>query len=669
MKYEQHISINNGIWKILNRKNFLEYVAKNIYDEDIDILFNCIKIMYTKTSPKYDLVSEQRFAYSIYRDKKQEMYSNNILHGVAVFLTIAGNNLELFTACSKYKVEICIHNIISEVFSFVDWKNYATLQEIFDYLAEAAPESFLSSMEKAIIDNNIGLIEYLQEKETSIAEINYGDHFRWTLTKLAAYPDYFAKACYILFLLAKNREVYLDSLVGVILPWFPQTLAKASVRIGMVKGLLRVDEDLGWKFLMKLMPNRTTTGNPVQKSKYMKQIDIPEKISSSEFWSDEENYIKLACGLAEKNEKRLIELLEVIDDVPKNIFDEIILTFEKNVNAVKNKFIIWNSIIDLLTKHKKYYDSSWALCKESICTLEELAKKYAPKSKIEQSKRLFQNEQYSLLEEKGSWTDNSEKLFLEQKEVVKKIYDEGGLRGILVYNESINRHDILGRAFSFCKLSDFETREVLLRIVSENTALYEFAKGFVSSIYNNYPDIFIKQVDLLDDENIKAKIYSEVHLTKMSIEAVSHFNRESQEIFWKNINIFGIDELQDNYFESVVINLNECKRIGDSINLLFYQIKYEKKKINIDLLIETLFLYVQNQQINVDIYSLQGIIQWLENNCDNEQIVTDIEWKYLNIFDEDNIPRLLQKALSTKPEFFMDILCGAFKGRNDERRE
>lgn len=48
----------------------------------------------------------------------------------------------------------------------------------------------------------------------------------------------------------------------------------------------------------------------------------------------------------------------------------------------------------------------------------------------------------------------------------------------------------------------------------------------------------------------------------------------------------------------------------------------------------------------------------------------EIEWKYLNIMDGDgeHTPKYLYRKLSTKPDFFMEVLSIAFKARNEEKR-
>ena len=664
----QQISINNRIWKISNRKNALEAMAKNIYDDNVDLLCTCSKKIYGIASPKYDLPSEQRYAYEIYKDQQKEVYSSSIIQGISEFFALAGNNTEIFTSCSKHKIELSINSIIENIFGFENWKNYASLQDIFDFFAEACPRTFLEEMEKALISNNEAFIEYINRNETGITTTYYGQQFKWILPKLAAFPEFFTKACHVLFLLASFREDYLNSLVGIVLPWFPQTLAKPNVRCGMIKGLVNSNEELGWKILMKLMPKRTTTGNPIQSPKYMNSLEIPENVAMIDYWKEEENYIRLACLCAIGKQDKLIQLIEVIDDVSKDIFNEIILVYEKSVNLVEDKTEIWDALLDIINKHRKYSDTKWALPEEALSKLEELAEKYRPSNLDVQSRRIFKNDQYDLLEEKGNWEENEKKLFDIQKDIIKDIYDRDKLKGILVFNQTIERQDILGRGLAYSEIQDSEAIEILKLAMSDDLKLKDFTRGYINAMSFVAHRQLLSYINCLETDLEKVKVYTEMQFSEMNIQTILKLSKEAQEYYWKNILIHGMEELPGDKFDLVIKKLNENKRIKDAICLLFYKGVYGKQLVCAECLVEALDLYVENQEVVIDSYKLRELIRWLEDNYADEQKIIDIEWKYLNIFDDENRPKFLQKEISNNPDFYMDMICYAFKGHKEEKR-
>lgn len=104
---------------------------------------------------------------------------------------------------------------------------------------------------------------------------------------------------------------------------------------------------------------------------------------------------------------------------------------------------------------------------------------------------------------------------------------------------------------------------------------------------------------------------------------------------------------------------------------IIHRLLHNKLKFDILLIYDTLNLYVGQQNTDpVDAYKLGELIGRLQNECDDQETIVEIEWKYLNILDGDgeHTPKYLYRKLSTKPDFFMEVLSVAFKARNEEKR-
>lgn len=670
---KDNIELVDNRWKINNRLSLLQEIANEIYDEHIDGLFFNIQKIWGEVDPKYGLPSEQRYASSVYLKNEKKVYSNNIRRGLIEFMAIAGNNTELFVSCSRYKIENCIAKEITKIFTCNDWKVYASLSEELDLLAESNPETFLSELEKALRNKKSSFIDYLNQKETGISETKYGYQLGWTLAKLASYSEYFAKSCSVLFLLSEFRLDFLPTLVGIVLPWYPQTTAKPNVRIGMIKGLLAENIEVGWNLLMMLMPKKTTIGNPVQQAKYMKNNILPESVTNKEFWELTIAYIRIACTYAIGDCSKLLQFVDIIDDVPVEIFMEVIETFKKSTPILNNseKEIIWNKIEDLITKHRKYSSSNWALPEEAIKVLEDLLIDYFPNDEYIQNKRMFRKEQYELVDRKDNWEEAEKGIFERQKEIIKIIYKEGGVEAVYQFNENIERVDIAGRCLAYIRLTAKESKSVIEKLESNILKKTEFVRGFILEIYYKNRVNLDKILNKINSEMVKIKVFAILPISEENINEVKNFSGEVQNFYWENIDIWGADKLSIEYFEFAVKKLNEVKRISKSIELIYYIGIHNKLKFDVLLIYNTLNLYVGHQNTDpVDAYKLGELIGRLQNECDDEETIVEIEWKYLNILDGDgeHTPKYLYRKLSTKPEFFMEILSVAFKARNEEKR-
>ncbi len=667
------IEFSDKRWKINNRLSLLQEIANEIYDEHIDGLFSNFQKIWEDVNPKYSLPPEQRYASSIYLNNEEKVYSNNILRGLIEFMAIAGNNTELFVSCSKYKIEYLIAKEIIKIFACNNWKVYASLSEELDLLAEANPEIFLSELEKALRDKKSAFIDYINQKETGITETKYGYQLGWTLAKLASYSEYFTKSCSVLFLLSEFRLDFLPTLAGIVLPWYPQTTARPNVRIGIIKGLLAENLEVGWNLLMMLMPKKTTTGNPVQQAKYMKNNILPESVTNKEYWELTIAYIRIACTYAIGDYSKLLQLVDVIDDVSADIFMEVIVTFQKSIPILNDseKEIIWNKIKDLITKHRKYNSSNWALPEESIKVLEDLLINYFPNDEYIQNKRMFRNEQYELVDSKDNWEEAEKGIFERQKEIIKSIYKKGGVESVQQFNENIERVDIAGRCMAYIQLKDKESKTVVEMLESNILKNTEFARGYILEIYYKNRVDLDKILSKIDSEIIKIKALSILPLSEKNINEVNKFSIKIQNYFWKNIDIWGTDKLSKEYFELAVRKLNSVKRVRKSIEMIYYIGIHKELKFDVLLIADTLNLYVDQQNTEpVDAYKLGELIGRLQKECEDEVKLVEIEWKYLNIMDGDGelTPKYLYKELSTKPDFFMEVLSIAFKARNEERR-
>ena len=77
--------------------------------------------------------------------------------------------------------------------------------------------------------NDNAFIQFLQEKESVITTTEYGYQLSWVIANIAKHERYFSNAMIALLQLAQIRESFLDSLVGIVLPWYPQTHASIDV--------------------------------------------------------------------------------------------------------------------------------------------------------------------------------------------------------------------------------------------------------------------------------------------------------------------------------------------------------------------------------------------------------------------------------------------------------
>ena len=647
------LSYSQGYWKLTNHKNYLLDESKYLYDTHIDIFYDCMTECFSAIDPKYNLPSDKRSYASLYPDNMNKKYSGSIMRGLAETLAILGNNINSFTNCSKHKVMNCIYKFERYFFAATDWKIYASSADVLHLFGEACPDVFMKELNRLLSEKDKAFVEFMNEKEESITIHRYGYQLGWALANIAKVEQYFAEAMEILMLLSILRAEFVDIMVGVVLPWYPQTHASLSMRIEIFGELAKENNEQIWIALMKLMPHVTTTGNPIQDPEYMIIDPLPNTIKKKDYYEATIGYIRLAKDLIGIDVNRMCSMISVIDDVDYEIQKEIVLSIKEKAVFLEesDKAVLWNKLQDFILQHRKFADADWALNEERLDSINDLANWLIPNDDEIKSIRLFRNDQYSLLEEKGNYDEETQKLKKAQDSIVRRVYNSGGTKEVLQFVEKVENKRLAGNCAS-AFLNDEDLRD--LSLLCWNSDYEEFLGGLIISI----PFERLKCILEGLSPSVKACILSKAQLSDKIIKYVDSLDDESQKVYWERVSVWPLSRDSLTMIEKTVNNLNKCKRYSQSISVLFDAVR-NKKSINSDTVVNTLNLYVEEHTENdYNTYHIQELIKWLQSREKNRTNMLTIEWEYLSILKESQgyAPIFLWDELSSNPVFYVDII-------------
>ena len=131
---------------------------------------------------------------------------------------------------------------------------------------------------------NTEIVNLFPPKSGELSGINYISNLLWALEILAWSPEYLVHSISVLGLLealpyerTNWTNTPINSIVSILLPWYPQTMADLEKRKNALKCLKTDNPRVFWSTLKKLLPNKTrsTSGNP--RPKYLK-LEIPEEV-------------------------------------------------------------------------------------------------------------------------------------------------------------------------------------------------------------------------------------------------------------------------------------------------------------------------------------------------------------------------------------------------------
>jgi len=656
------ILYNAGLWRMAHHFEMLTENADLLYDNHIDSFIRIAGKAFRERDAKYDLPSNKRYASEILNMGKRREYSTALCKGLAESMAILGNNADLFCNVTYNKIinELC--SFERGFFSTNDWRAYASTAEWIPLFGEACPQLFLSEIERLARSNDSAFSQFLSEREQGIVEIGYGHQLSWVIANIAKDENYFSKAVSVLLQLARIKETFLDTIVGIVVPWFPQTNAPLSVRVGVFRGLIIEEDNLTWTVLMKLMPGVTTTSSPVIKPLFLKVPEPPESVTQKEYYEASLEYIGIALEMLNANVSRICDIIPVMDDVSVEIQEQILAKIQDACQALEihEKEIVWNKLKDFTLRHRKFRDAKWSLDEERLYAVDKMADYILPDAEHAILLRLFRKDQHFLFEHTGQYLEEQNRIRNLQIHYLENVFREDGIDYLISLVKDIENSWVFGNCLSEI-LVDSDLLIVINSFIDSNEDL-------INGIVRGLKFDRVNHIALSCSDEIKVALYSKCYLSKDCFNMVSQLSEEMQRSFWQRTDVNGVEMSDIDFVCNVVRCLNDVDRTGKSITVLYSAIKGELLELPTKVVVDTLDKDLKVVDSNtLDEYYLQNLIQWLQEKKVSKESLLAIEWKYLVVLDEMEgyPPKTLWNELAINPEFFMDILC--IVGGKEER--
>lgn len=316
------LSFKNGVWKVINRIELWSLLGSRILDQNLDTFRSLAVSVLKEPDPAFELPAEERYAASIHG--KVLKYSHELRKGIAEGLAILGCYPNACNHCSREKAETSCLLVLCELLVDADWVLWGSLNDLLPTLAEAEPSEFLGAVEKAMRLKPCPFDELFSQEGNGITGGNYLTGLLWALEGLAWDEQYLVRVCAALAELAShdpggrwvNRPS--NSLITILLPWLPQTLASFEKRKVAVQTILKEWPDIAWNLIIQLLPNQRQVSSGSHKPRWRKTIpdDRGKGVTHQEYWQEVSFYAELAVNAAEQDTVRLSTLIDHFDNLP-----------------------------------------------------------------------------------------------------------------------------------------------------------------------------------------------------------------------------------------------------------------------------------------------------------------------------------------------------------------
>jgi hypothetical protein len=673
------LSLKNGIWKVVNRVDLLSLLGYRILDPNLDLFKSVAVSVMKERDPAFVLPTEERYAAGI--NGKVLDYSHDLRKGIAEGLAIVGSQPDAYSNCSQNKADTTAILAIREIFAGADWVIWGSLNDLLPTLAEAAPNEFLYAIDKALHITPCPFDALFAQESSGVFGRNYLSGLLWALEGLAWDEQYLVRACVALGELASrdpggqwaNRPA--NSLITILLPWLPQTLASVDKRKVAVQTLLNECPDITWNLIIQLLPGQHQTSTGSYKSKWRKIIPDNWKagVTHQEYWQQTSFYAELAVGVAGYNTARLSELIEHFDNLPKPAFDQLIqiLASQPIFELPEDqRLLLWDHLTKFTNKHRRFSEAKWALPDELISRIENVAEQIAPRDPFNLYQHLFTDRDFDLYEDNGDWEEQRKILNARRDAAVTEIFQQNGVEGIIRFAEAVVSPGQVGHALGAIADDVFEQTLLPHFLDTANNKHKALVSGFIWRRYHINSWNWCDNIDKAGwtPEHIGTFLAC-VPFTKEAWDRASQWLQENQVEYWSRTEANAYQA--DDDLTIAIEKLLEHDRPHAAINCL-YRMHYGKKPINVDQCVRALLVALSSGEPTyaMDRYHIVELIKFLQSEPSAAQEdLFRVEWAYLPLLDRHSeaAPKLLESRLASDSEFFCELISLIYRSKKEDQ--
>lgn len=668
----EYLQLDTGRWKVINKELLLDQCRAMLFDDSIERIIESAKVVLKQKSKQ--VMTQSFLSYS-----KEGDYDNSIELRISLLKSLCWikKTLPELPNCSQERINVKLSLFVNELLK-EKWETWASLRDCLQDLAEIAPESYLDRVESWIINKPQEVLELFPKHNSALFESrNYISELLWSLEVLAWSPQYLVRSiCALGMLEALPYEhtnwanTPINSIVSILLPWYPQTVAGRDKKINALSCLRNDNPDVFWNALMKLLPNNTTTTSPTPKPKLL-SVEIPEKIEVTRYEINEEYayLLELAIESANGKPEKLVELSNQIGYMYKNTLMHYLESIEKCLDSINEEqcFSIWYNLRKQLALLKP---KKGMVVFEQLDRINQLIMALEPENIRLKYRELYLENNYLFAE--GDYNSTWE--YLENKKVtaIKEIFVLYGPRETEQFGHCVNK--VLDVAN---KLGQSITQSDLSQIINEcylGSVSKEFTVECVSSfVFVNGANTLIETSLSQKDQDFKLDIISKISFSWDLLKVINQLLPNETKYWEKAVVPFILRGKNIEELKYIVENLMACKRYVAAINLVGrsdFEVVMNANDIG-DLLI----LAGTEESIGdekVDNYSIQRILKWFQTQeCISIEVRSSIELIYLPVLDSHSSvqPLALYTRLSLDPCYFCGMLELFYKKSSEDKHK
>jgi len=676
------LDYSNGRWELSKREAFWREHGGRIFDQHLDTFRECAIEVLSEIDPQFELGTDERYTANIHDMVLR--HSDSLREGIAETLAMLANRGNYLVNCTRYKAGDTARVVVRELLGKASWQLWGSLDSLLPYLAEAAPDEFMSALEVALESNDPPFRELYSQEGAGIFGRTYMSGILWSLEALAWDDERLFRVVSALAGLAlidpggnwSNRPI--NSLTDVLLPWHPQTFAPVARRLAAVRSIREEAPDVTWKLLISLLPDQRRSTSGTYKPRYCQEIadDWSPTVTHAEYWEEVSGHADAAVSMACQDPSRLIELVGMLESLPKLAFEGVMRHLSSEEVARLDEQVrmpIWNALLQFTQKHRKFQDANGSLPIEVLDSIIETAENIKPESSIGRNMRLFTDRDYEIYEERGDYQEQARVLEEARSQAAKEVFEEVGYDGLLDFAELVDSPYKLGASIALSSNYEADSFFIPCYLLPKSDSIERLMSGYV---WARVRDLGFQWVD---------SIYSDEWPNELVTKFLTLLPFDSGT--WERVDVW-LGDHADTYWSSVMGNPYQAE--GDllpavdrllavgrgkfAVECLYVRI-HRGLPLNIERSVAALLSAVSDDKEALHVmpeHHASELIKLLQESSevpDDEMI--RVEWAYLNLLQRDRElrPAHLELALGQNPDFFCEVIRMIYRSTNEDAEE
>jgi hypothetical protein len=673
------------IWRFTSTLDAWSMLAPYITQADLENLRTVVMTVLGEINPGLTLEGNQRYLAPVLG--KSPKFSRSICEGLCQTLILIAVFGKDFRMNGTNNPQGYVDRILYSLLYNVDSERWRSLYRNLPLLAEASPDIFLQSVEHSLQIEDQPIAKMFIEEGDMFYSSHYYTGLLWALENLLYSPDYISRTTLLLARLStfesgiKTYNKPITTLIHAFIPWYRQTHTDLSTKKQVLSLLVQKYPDVAWKLFRKLLPQDHVTVSPIHRCRWRFDTQfISREVSYGEVGEYYTFLFEHLFELAKNNEDRIAKLMSYYPDGGEGLQEKLRGFLKDSFQKKWQGGKIWETIRDLMARHREYADTDWALPAEELDKLQEFYDMYLPNSNHEINKYLFESEWPEFTEGTGGKTlsheEKSELLNQKRIEILKELYASEGLNGLKRFGASMEKTDALAYTSAIIGFKSEEETEVLQMLNSETGNKWRFfSTTYIKKRSFDLGMPWIKNawqkvLTLHSDSRIQAEFFLAVVVSEELWELLEMAPEETQNEYWTRLHPIYLKD------DPVLIEFEIRKLQSVNRHLIIADSAwYIAEKIGSSLIAEILENAATKQtgeSVKLSAHHVHKLLEVLYERGDlPEKNLHKLEWIYLSSFREIHRkkPKYLLRELTNNPDFFIELICLMYRPDSDDKEE